>query len=66
MAKKDTKSSNRKLHKDFEDMDDLDSLMLQIQLESPNRHRARKPDKTHKIVCIILITYFLVWLLVTP
>ena len=33
MAKKDTSSSNRKLHKDFEDMDDLDSLMLQIQLE---------------------------------
>jgi len=69
MTNKDNKSPKRELQKDFESDKkkyDLDSLMLEIRLEDKNRHIPAEPDNTHKIVCIIIITYMLIWFLITP
>lgn len=68
MSNKDNKSPKRELQKDFESdkrEHGLDSLMREIRPANKNRHRAAKADNTHKIVCIIIITYMLIWSLVT-
>ena len=69
MSNKDNKSPKRELQKDFESDKkeyDLDSLMLEIRLKDKNRNRPYPKDNTHKTVCIIIITYMVIWYLVTP